>query len=425
MSFIGTSSTFSARGFGGLGNNSVIIPFSGTAIGYGTTGNKIFNIAIDSSNNLIGSYGDDIHAGGAYLFKYTPNAKRIYWVDNARSSFVAGTSDGYAISIGQYNSILLPPTGTAGIRGNTNSSYWNITFTGVQFLHYVTVDGTNVYGARIVPADGLSVTQGGAIIFKVTSTGTYVSTNTVYYSVSYNPGTGITTYSGSGITSMNGKYVTLYGQYGNSIGTGTSDYTSGYHNTITSGTIVKYVSKNAYCYIAYTNNGSVGIARLDSSGNLSNNHTYTDGHTMNITGFDVDVTNGYMLLSYNNGIEDRITRFDLSGNVQWTRKLTKTSGLLGITQLLCSNDDSYYYLTSNNNIFEFLTNGDILAPGSYTSNGVTYTYGTTTAWVNSTSNLFALDGTRHTWSSNSVTSAYTATSGSPTSSTPLLTWNTF
>ncbi len=430
MSFIGTSCTFSARGFGGLGNNSVIIPFDGTAIGYGTTSNQIYNIAMDASNNLIGTYGTynttyPQLGGGQYLFKYSPKTKLIYWINNARSATVGGTTDGYAISFGNYNSIVFPFNGTAGITGTTNTSYWRRTFSGVNPLNYGTIDGNDIYGFVFNEANGTTVQQGGAVIFNVTSTGTSVGTITVKYTQVLNPSTGIITTTGAGITGANGKYVKIYGQYGEGIGTGTSNYSSGYYNIITSGTIVKYISKNAYCYIAYTNSGSAGIARLDNAGNLTNNYTYTDGGTMNVTGFDVDVVNGYMFLSYNNGTEDRIVKFDLDGNVQWTKKLTKTSGLLGIKQIVCSNDGLYYYLSTSNNIFQFPANGDIIAPGYYVSNGVTYTYSDADAWINSTSNLFNLNSTQYSWTGSTGGASGTFTSGSPTSSTPLLTWNVF
>jgi len=411
MPFISTYGTFSVRGFGGLGAGSTPPPPSGTAhIGYTTvTDGFIFDIIIDSSNNIIGIYNNDTApTGGRYLFKYGPTTSLTYWLfedTGTRSYVLAQDSSGNIYGAG---SISLYTSGTQfGTLTDygTGTPSWASRYSYIISSPYESSNLPNFTNISVVGSNviGMGVKDSGTGIRRAwisrpdTSGSLDPYVGMPYYTYNYGSSTGAAPYT------MNGGCAALEVPSPGLCGFGTfsSVYDSITYKRSTTTIIRKVFDDTAgtYAYVAtsITSGGNtyVGIARiLKSTRTVSNSYTFaTSGTSNQVTGFHVDTTNSYIYISYTSLTEtsvDRITKFNLSGSPVWTRTLKQASGAaLGIKKIVSSPDGERYYLLSDTEIFEFPADGSIPTPGSYTVNGVTYTYGSTgTAWTNgTTSNL--------------------------------------
>lgn len=413
MPIISTYGTFSVRGFGGFGSGSTPPPPPGAAhIGYVTnTDGFIFDIIIDSSNNIIGIYNNDTApTGGRYLFKYGPTTSLIYWLfedTGTRSYVLAQDSSGNIYGAG---SISLY---TVGTKYGTLTSYgtgvpsWGRRYSYVINSPYdasnlpnfnnIAVVGTTVVGMGV--KDQGTGTREAWIARPDTSGSLDPSEGMPYYTYNYSASTGVAPYI------INGGCAALEVASPALCGFGTFDSTYGILTYKRSSTT--YIRKlfddtaGSYAYVATSTTGGgntyIGIARvLKSTRTVSNSYTFaTSGTSNEVTGFYVDTTNSYIYISYTSLTEasvDRITKFSINGTPVWTRTLKQASGAaLGIKKIISSPDGSRYYLLNDTTIFEFATDGSIPSPGSYTVDGITYTYANSgTAWTNGTTSNFAL-----------------------------------
>ena len=442
MSFVTHFGAFTVRGFGGLGAGTSPAGTGQVNIASGASTGYIYDMVLDSDNNLIGIYDDTtrtggifVNAGGSLLFKYQQNNTLISWTTTSDSgnlsfiySIIAGTAG--AIYGGGHGGIWTPGADQGGFLSNLtdaggkyyrtyNSPYSNRVMYNIQ---QITTDGTYIYGLSI-PIDLV-----GAYDSEIVTTdmsGNVVRFDTQRYIYSGTP-------SGAYITQISGKYALVSSASGNAFGYNTGTFGAGYYRTITSNSIVTHiVNKGIYCYLAYFDDDVVGIARINASGltlSLQNNYTYyTTAYDFTTTGLDVNTSTNSIYVSYlatnvtTGEDEDRITKFTIDGNPVWTRRLTQSSGVaLGVRKILSSSDGERYYLMTDYHIFDLPADGSVPGTGVYGD----YVYGIGDSWVNGSTQLLTLSGGGLGWTStvaDSTTGSWSAFTQS--SSTPLLTWN--
>lgn len=424
MSLIGTYSTFSVRGFGGIGSNNASKEYD--VYIYSISTGTIVDFDIDMGNCILGIYTTTTTTtptAGDYAFNYTPYAQLKYWYNNTNAAWdfvqvVKVSNDakiiGDATGVNDYTSLAYINGPTAVMNGRRSVG----TGTSLVKIKEDTVD--NGYYFLQLGTSRVSVIKFNSALTSVVS---------AYYRVGWDSINNPTGYS---IEFQDGLFVKIYGKPTvgsnlNWVGTTTSTYDSGNVKAISTGTVKQIYSVDPYCYIVYTNAGSIGLVRMDSSFNLVNNQTYTvSGQTINYTSSCIDYTNNYIYITYNYGSVDRIVKLSINGVVQWTRTLTSSAGgLLGIRKITTNNSGSRFYISTLTRIFEFDSDGSISGSGQYTIGSTTYTYSEGSQWINGSSNLLTLGTATSSWTlpTTSVTPGSTTLSLSAT--TPAISTNTY
>lgn len=419
MSFITTFSSFSVRGFGG---NNGAVPSGEGYIAF--SDGIIYDIAIDNNNDIIGLFISTLD-NKPYIFKYQSNTLLTYWYEN----------DTFG-----YKNLLV----------NSNNDYWCIS---ASFI----VDGVPT-ADKFLGVTSTAATQTERHYYYYTSAGLQVSIDTLLSMTRY--GTNLYLTSGTElIRSPIGLGTTIIRElpktYPNNIfnisqlyamSTG-SFWCVGYYGIVDPGNPPNYLYTDMISIgdtslaTGTTRQFSAELYAIDSSDNLygfSGNTLYVINTSYTVlyyfystmanstaTGIAIDDTNNFIYVSFTDDDTDidYISKMTKTGTPVWTRSLRQGSNtLLGIKKLVLSDDLTTYYLLTDTNIFNFAVTGNVPGTGSYTIDGITYTYATTTDKITNSGSVPTLTA-GPSWTSTTRTNTVTSTTPVADIATPLLTWS--